>query len=274
MKIVAFGLTHNEQDVIGECVTDALTWCDEFVIYDSSIDNTPEIAAAAGAKVILGDPSESFSEQLRQNCLDFINTRWPDTDWVVRIDADEFYPRGAKIEGGILHDPRADIERAHERDDLSLRASVIEFWITLDDVRRGLLLEDEKTSVQKRRLWYTYGHSAVVAWRHKPELYYPVDSMKNVPFDDGGDIGRYAGAPLMLQTHYPCRSLPQLLDRMGHRKRFKKSFGKYQHNLVIDETYAGLFKWDGKQPFRPINNRKFLYKWYEYSQALFKARKL
>ena len=271
MKIIATGLSYNEADVIADCVTSALTWCDEFVLYDSSTDNTAELAEEAGAIVIGGNPHEHFSEQLRQHTLNVADELC--ADWIVRIDPDEFYPIGASIGKDAPIVPRDVIEIAAQQHVQSLRAHVIQFWITLDDVRRGLLLENEKTPVDLRRRWYSFGYSAVVAWQHQKGLRYATSGVANTPVfvENGVNIGSMAGSPRLIQTHYPCRSWPQLWQRALHRRQYKKAFGKYLHNLVIDEQVAGLTHWNGG-PFSPVNNHAFLYKWYEKADELFKLR--
>ena len=271
MKIVAIGLSHNEADVIGECVRDALAWVDAFVLYDSSTDGTAEIARETGAVVLPGDPDESFDEGLRQHTLAYAAGLNP--DWIVRIDPDEFYPRGVCFAGLLPQDPRAIFKAAEQSGYAALRAQVVQFWITVDDVRRGLLLEDEQVSVQKRRRWYTVGHSATVGWRHDPRLTYRMGQKENVPFSPNGVVVGAQGMEhsLLIQTHYPCRSLAQLVARVAHRKRFGASFGKYRHNLIIDEQVAGLHYWDGGAFSRAINHPA-LYSWYEMADQLFSER--
>jgi glycosyltransferase involved in cell wall biosynthesis len=133
MKIVAIALAKDEADVIAEGVTEALSWVDAFVIYDNgSVDGTPELAEQAGALVLRGPGGEPFSEELRQHTLDVAADY--DPDWVIRIDVDEIYHPDP--------DPRQVLEEALAEDSFCVRALQLEFWLTLDDVRRGLLLED------------------------------------------------------------------------------------------------------------------------------------
>ncbi|UCD90625.1 MAG: glycosyltransferase family 2 protein [Desulfobacterales bacterium] len=76
-------ITFNEENNIHACIDSLRPVCDEIVVVDSySIDNTVEIAKAAGAKVILqqflGDgPQRSYGLQYCKY------------DWVLNIDADE-----------------------------------------------------------------------------------------------------------------------------------------------------------------------------------------
>jgi len=154
----------------------------------------------------------------------------------------------------------------------------MEFWITLDDVRRGLLLEDESVSVQKRRRWYTCGHMAMVAWRHRSDLFYSSDvglqKRRNVPVTvNGRDVsalGPCHGVALV-QKHYNCRSVRQLMARMADRIRDLKTFGKYRYNLIVDEK-IGLHYLGPDEVFCYQDNHHLVYEWYEESSKLFDER--
>jgi len=271
MKIVAIGLSHNEADVVRECVKDALSWVDAFILYDNSTDGTDTLAREAGAMVLRGPVDEIFDEGLRQYALTAAAAL--DPDWIVRIDPDEFYPRGISVTGYRPQDPRAILENYDKTGVMATRAQVVQFWITFDDLRRGLLLEDETVSVQKRRRWYSFGHTAIVAWKHNLVLAYKYGSMKNIPFyPDGQDVGKDARGALLIQTHYTCRSLPQLVARVADRKKNGGSFGKYKHNLIIDETVVGLGYWNDGEPIIPYQNHDFVYKWFEISTRLYAER--
>jgi len=274
MKIIATGLSYNEADVVEECVASALSWCDEFVLYDNSTDDTPELAEKAGAIVIRGDVGEPFAESMRQNCLDFVNEKLQDADWIVRVDPDEFYPYGVKWQYREPHDPREDLKIAEARGLLSVRADVVQFWITLNDVVHGLILEDPSVSVQERRRWYSVGHTAVVAWQHNPTLRYAAGGVHNTPImPNGTNIGQFAGAPSMIQTHYTCRSWDQLWKRSEHRRKNKKAFGKYTKNLVVDQTFAHLHYWEGLgSGFVDVKNHENLYLWFEVADRIFRER--
>ena len=267
MNIVAIGIAKNEADVVAEGVREALRWADDYVLYSSSNDGTDELAREAGAIVIAGDVNETFNEGLRQHAYAAAMMLKP--DWVWRVDPDEIYHPGP--------DPRDVFGRAMGSTATCIRASILEFWLTLDDVRRGLLLEDERISVQRRRRWYTYGHMAMVAWRPRVDLAYRMDvgvqRRRNVPVTPAGqdvsELGPCHGTPL-LQKHYSGRSLRQIVERRASRTDLA-SFGKYRHNLIVDEGiglhYLGD---DGEIIFR--HNQDYIYDWYRVAQKLYKER--
>lgn len=282
MKIVATALAKDEAEIIDESVRAFLAWGDAFVIYDNgSTDGTPDLAEKAGALVLRGPAGEPWNEGMRQHMLDALpdlySTETLAEDVVVmRVDIDEIYHIGP----GVEH-PRAVIEKAFGAGAFCLRAVQAEFWITLDDMRRGAIFEDARIPVQKRRRWYTIGHTALVAWRWRPDLRYYSDVLlqkrRNVPIlADGRDvaqIGMDAGARL-LQKHYNCQSVPQLLRRIAARQQSdKKTFGKYwnNYNLIIDESiglhYLGPDEvWDWRA------NHHVLGDWYRASAEMFADR--
>jgi hypothetical protein len=278
MKVVAIAIVKNEADIAQEGVREALRWADHFIVYDSgSTDGTPDLAEAAGAIVLRGPVGEPFNEGLREHPLVVARDFAP--DWVWRIDIDEIYHP--------IPDPRALLQSALDAEAVAVQAAQAEFWITLQDVARGLILEDERVSVQLRRRWYTIGHMAMVAWRHRPDLFYSMDvnaqRRRNVPIlQDGRDVSQLGARfpKVMLQRHYNCRSLPQLLRRMRERTDYS-SFGKYRFNLIVDQAFTadvngktvGLHYLGPDGQFDFTVNHDLVYQWYEKSMEAFDGRR-
>lgn len=268
MNVVAIGMAKNEADVVQEGVREGLRWADDFVVYESgSTDGTADLAEDAGAIVIRGEP-EPFNEGLRQHTLEAALSL--DPDWIWRIDVDEIYHPEPE--------PRELLAAALEADVYCVRAMQAEFWLTLDDVRRGLLLEDESISVQERRRWYTFGHTAMVAWRPDPRLAYRMDEGvqkgRNVPTTaDGRDVSGMGPCypERLLQKHYNCRSMHQVIRRMRDRVKNLALFGKYKYNLIIDES-VGLHYLGPDERFDTRDNHGVVYEWYARSQKLFEER--
>jgi glycosyltransferase involved in cell wall biosynthesis len=84
-------MAKNEGENIARCIKSALPIVDEVVVLDNgSTDNTAEIAASLGAKVIKMDwdiPSKGFSEP-RNTCI-----RACTKPWIIRMDGDEMIPK-------------------------------------------------------------------------------------------------------------------------------------------------------------------------------------
>lgn len=102
--VSAVVLTLNEEEMLGRCL-DRLKWCDEIVVVDSgSTDRTPEIARAAGARV-LDHPFVDFADQCN----------WAlaraQGDWILQIDADELVTDelAASVRKTVAMNPPEDI---------------------------------------------------------------------------------------------------------------------------------------------------------------------
>ena len=271
INIVAIAMARNEERIIGEGVRAALEWVDQFIVCDhGSTDRTAEIARDAGAVVIDAPPAVPFNEGLRQLTVEAARQGGTRCDWIIRIDVDEIYH--------WLPNPREVIAAADATGFGCVKAIQAEFWLTIDDVKAGLLLETDGVPVQKLRRWYTIGHPATVAWKDCPDLNYFMDvelqKRRNVPITpEGLDIAQMYDVygDRLLQKHYNCQTLAQVMARMPDRAQDLNTFGKYRYNLIIDEK-IGLY-WlaaDERFDFRP--NHDLVYQWYEKSAERFRVR--
>jgi len=244
MRIVAHMLIRNEADVITETLTEIARWgVEEIVILDGgSDDGTIEaIRAFTDAEIDLHvspDPGGQFADYRRGELLTL--TRRHNPDWIISLDADEIYHTS----------PVKAIWAAESAGANVLWCDIPQFWITLADIRAGLLLEDEGVDVQERRRWYSWGHTGVFIWRDHPKHYYPKGIPKRTPeFEGVSDYRQWQqpGPVRPICKHYSFRSLRQALKRAEERKRRggRRYFGKYYLNWIVDEVAAGLHYWDG-----------------------------
>lgn len=82
VPISATVITHNEADRLADCLA-SLAWCDEIVVVDSgSTDDTRELAAVAGARVLVRS-FDGFRSQ-KQFAVEQATH-----DWILSLDADE-----------------------------------------------------------------------------------------------------------------------------------------------------------------------------------------
>lgn len=87
MKIVAIVLTRNETKHIRRCIENLREVASEILVVDSfSTDDTVSLARELGARV-LEHPFKNYATQFNW-ALDQVD---PDADWVIRIDADEYF---------------------------------------------------------------------------------------------------------------------------------------------------------------------------------------
>ncbi|MGH7931870.1 MAG: glycosyltransferase family 2 protein, partial [Candidatus Binataceae bacterium] len=102
-------ITRDEEELIGQCLKSASSFCDEMVVVDSfSTDRTVEIAAGLGARVL----RQEFTNYLRQKQIALDHTS---TEWVLLLDADEqaTYDLGREIERTVTSPGAADGYRIH-----------------------------------------------------------------------------------------------------------------------------------------------------------------
>lgn len=92
LSITAIVLAYNEQIHIERCLTRILPLVERVVVIDSfSTDRTVEIAKRHGVEV-LQHPWKNYSDQFQWG----IDNAKPATDWVLRLDCDEYLEDGAQ----------------------------------------------------------------------------------------------------------------------------------------------------------------------------------
>lgn len=278
VNVVAQMLCRNEFDVIEETIGEIFRWVDTLVVLDGhSDDGTRALLfdlvgdyAQRGKTLHVTsepDPGECFADHLRNRLLELTAPFAP--DWVISVDADEIYHYDPNSNDADNLSPDAPspldaILAAEEVEANVVRCNVPQFWLTFDDLRNGALNEDETISVQKRRKWFSWGHSGTFIWRWRADHYYPADTPKRTPEVPGMSWREWQRAgPLMpVCKHYCFRSLRQALARAEERKARggRRYFGKYYQNFIIDEQLVGLY-----HPYRPeswdpnINNHERVY---------------
>lgn len=255
MRIVAHMMIFNEADIIRETLEEIDRWggIEAIVVLDGgSTDGTIDVVrnfrdGSTNAEVALyvrPDPEDRFADHRRMELLNL--TREYEPDWIISLDADEIY-----------HTSPVDAIVAAEEEGKGANViwcDVPQFWITLADIRAGLLLEEQPgkrgVSIQKRRRWYSWGHTGVFIWKDHPNHYYPIDVPKRTPEMQG--VPDYhdwqvPGPVRPICKHYCFRTLGQAMRRMKTRlmRGGRKYFGKYALNWIIDEQACLLTRYGG-----------------------------
>ncbi len=82
-KISLIVISRNEEELIGQCLESAASFCDEMIVVDSfSTDRTVEIARTLGARVF----EREFQGYIAQKQFAFEQARG---EWIFSLDADE-----------------------------------------------------------------------------------------------------------------------------------------------------------------------------------------
>jgi len=258
IRIVAQMMIRNEADIIYETLSEITRWGVKTVVIldggsdDSTVEQVgafteshPNVAVDLN---VIPDPEGEFHDHQRQVLLEL--TRAHNPDWIISLDADEIYHTN----------PLVAILTAHIAGANVVWCDIPQFWLTIADIKAGLLLEDESASVQKRRRWYSWGHTGCFIWRDDPKHYYPKSIPKRTPEYEGVNNYRdwqMPGLARPICKHYPFRSLRQAVKRMDERleRGGRKYFGKYATDWIVDEETAGLHYFDGEW-VRDVNGHR------------------
>ncbi len=106
MRLVAVSIVKNEADIIEAFVRHTLAWVDYHLIFDhDSTDGTRQILGALRAEglpvILYTDNAIGNLQQARSHHLSQLAIRDHDADWVIPLDADEFFsgPNRSALEG-------------------------------------------------------------------------------------------------------------------------------------------------------------------------------
>jgi len=208
MRLHGILLTRDDDDIVGECVSHALTWCDALYVLDTgSSDATRDIVATAAAsdnRVIR--VNENWRPLLMESGLRgyvFAKCRHRATagDWFAQVDVDEFYH---------TH-PRQFIQERLHRRETAVWNLTYEFRLTeaevLDWHAGRETLADRCRPIAERRRWYhVLRHSEPRMFRYRPTMQWPPSIA--YPYNTG-----YVARERIPIRHYPHRDPRQLEKR-------------------------------------------------------------
>jgi glycosyltransferase involved in cell wall biosynthesis len=212
MRFHGLMVVRDEEDIIPQTLQHILTWCDALYVYDSgSNDSTWEIVHEFSKKDSRIVPFERhptiFTDGLRGMVFNKYRDRFEPGDWILRVDADEFYEI-----------PPPQFVREKLRDNES---RVDLFWyffrLTSREVREyqndAQILADRANAIQLRRRFYkvaSYAEPRMFRYRRGMQ-WSPYSSM---PFNAG-----YVARERIPIRHYPHRDPLQMQRRYGLRAR-------------------------------------------------------
>jgi glycosyltransferase involved in cell wall biosynthesis len=102
LKIAVYVLAYNEEVMLPHFIDHYQQFCDKVVVYDNmSTDNTKQLALDSGCEVVQweadgGGLNDSHHVDIKAACFVDDATEY---DWVITVDADEFYTHKAGING-------------------------------------------------------------------------------------------------------------------------------------------------------------------------------
>jgi hypothetical protein len=215
-------LLRDEDDIIRQNLAHLLTWIDALYILDlGSTDSTWDIVQEFAAKDSRIVPFKHapivYNDSLRCMLFDHYRDRFEPGDWVMKIDADEFY---------YVTPP--DFVRTRLR---AMETIVILQWyffrltsreVANYDSGRVDVMEDRKRSIQDRRRFYKiaqYGEPRM--FRYRQSMRWPESA--NWPFNAG-----YMSRERLPILHYPHRDPLQMERRYRLRAAMTRMKGSQQ----------------------------------------------
>lgn len=205
MRFHGLMLLRDEEDIIGQCLAHLTTWCDAIYIFDlGSTDATWDIVqdfARRDSRIVpfISEPT-IYGDDLRCIPFDRYRDRFEPGDWIMKIDADEFY-----------HVPPPRFVNEHlSRWESSIYLQWYFFRLTSREVAEyeagRSISEDRKRPIELRRPFYTISHYS------EPRLFKYRRSMKwpagiSWPYNMG-----FAARKRIPIRHYPHRD-PRQMER-------------------------------------------------------------
>lgn len=239
MKIVAAMIVRDEDDIIGETITEILKYTSDIVVLDGgSVDRTIDIIRSFPEVRLTQVFSGSNWDHAGERELLLNLARDLSADWVITVDADEIYHT----------DPIEAIEIAEKERATIIRCNIPQFYFTEKELLDGVLqTEDTIVSIQERRRYYSWGWTDCMIFKMQHGLTYL-----------GGKDGRITRPPYFTDNavrieasvrpilkHYQYRSLQQYAKKMKNRRR------------DCGDNYKRWFRWTYENPF--FNEEKLIY---------------
>jgi glycosyltransferase involved in cell wall biosynthesis len=197
----------DEADIIGQCLAHALKWADAIYVFDTgSVDNTWEIVqdiAARDKRVVpMRKESAYFSEtRLRGYMFHVARERMLDSDWFLRVDADEFHHvPPPEFAGNWMRNH--ETVAYHQYYNFQLLQSEVDAWNRGDET-----LRDRQRPIEERRRHYTISRYAEPRLcRYRSTMQWP--PTVSFPFNAG-----FVARERLPIRHYPHRDPVQLERR-------------------------------------------------------------
>jgi glycosyltransferase involved in cell wall biosynthesis len=240
MRFQGLMLLRDEEDIIAQNLDHLLTWVDNLYVLDlGSTDRTWEIVndyARREPRIVpyLHKPI-IYNDNLRSVLFDHFRDRFSPGDWVMKIDADEFY-----------HVPPPQFVRERVR---AGETAVYLLWyyfrLTRAEVEayeNGTVneAEDRQRSITERRRFYQIAtYSEPRMFKYRRSMQWPEST--SFPYNAG-----YVARERIPIRHYPHRDVSQMIRRFELRSAMMKfkSVSNVRHWKLTDWR-ADLFVPDG-----------------------------
>lgn len=208
MKLYGICLVKNEGDIIEQCLTHALQFCDRiFVIDNGSSDGTWEIVQSLAQKHDQIVPHSQILDRYREGIRTLVyneyNQKLTDEDWWIRLDGDEF----------LYTDPRSVMADANKAKADFIKAWQAQFYYTDIDHQAWLAGKDNsQQSIFERRRYYQVDWREYRLFRNQPNVFWDENISQNWPHGL-----TTVHKQMIFNRHYQYRDPDQIKRRLAQR---------------------------------------------------------
>lgn len=255
MRFHALLLVRDEGDIIRQTLTHTLTWCDALYVFDTgSTDDTwaivQDIAALDPRVILLHHDPIRFDDGTRAYGFSQIRPFLTDGDWVLRIDADEFYHVT----------PPKFVRTALQPHETCVYNQSYDFRLTqqeVEDWENGReTMGDRHRPIAARRRFYQ------VLQISEPRMFRYRSTMQWLPHCSFPYNAGYVAKARIPIRHYPHRDPVQLQQRCQLRATMaqaSENVGRHWliedwQQLIVPDSLSGLQYWE---PGKPLPEYQF-----------------
>ncbi|WP_017292529.1 glycosyltransferase family 2 protein [Geminocystis herdmanii] len=252
MRFHAILFVRDEGDIIEESLKHILSWCDALYIYDTgSTDETWQIIqkySQQDSRIILFKKQPTvFHDGLRAYVFDHYRKNMEDGDWVLRVDADEFYHIS----------PPEFVKTKLEKFETCVYNQSYDFRLTQQEVLSYGKGEDNRklTISERRRYYFPLSQSEPRMFRYRSTIKWPLRC--SFPYNAG-----FLAKERIPIRHYPHRDPEQLQRRCNLRSMMtslSNDLGRHWtvddwKDLIVENDAENLCYW---QPNTPLPEYHF-----------------
>ena len=250
MRFHGILITCDEEDIIGQCMASALTWCDSLYVFDTgSADQGWPIVQDFVRKDtrVKAFRQESgrvlMSEGLRGYVFERFRDRMEAGDWIVQVDSDEFY-----------HVPPPEFVGRLRRHETGVYNCTYEFRLTHQEAEawnsgRETVRDRQRPIEDRRRYFNILAYSEPRMFRYRRNMQWPPHVA--YPYNMG-----FIACERIPIRHYPQRDPLQLQKRWQLRSFVTPLMDeKWKHwqlsdwrLLLADDAAADLHYWAAGTP--------------------------
>jgi hypothetical protein len=234
MRFHGLMLVRDEADIIAETLTHLLTWVDVLHVYDlGSTDATWDIVQdfARQDRHVVPFKREPtvYSDSLRCILFDRLRSGFEKGDWIVKLDADEFYPLP----------PREFVKERLSPAEGMVYLQWYFFRLTTTETAdyetgRVSIMADRSRSIRDRRRYYKVSEwSEPRMFRYRPTMRWPETT--HWPFNAG--LLARERLPIL---HYPHRDPIQMARRFALRAAMKRRAAKAGNHWRTTDWHGDL----------------------------------